>query len=180
MKLHIYRLLLTIIVIVLVLGSLQIGIMYDCSLQGKNFSFFDCIEVIGEPSHIQDIAILYIQSDNSTIFINVEIANDLQEQIKGLMFRQKLDWDDGMLFVYDSEERRSFWMKNTLISLDMLFIDEDFRIIDIKENVPPCIIESCPNYISKMPAKYILEVNAGFVMINNIKIGDSVTWQSKT
>ncbi|QLH06232.1 DUF192 domain-containing protein [Nitrosopumilus ureiphilus] len=171
--------LLTIIIAVLVLGSLQIGIMYDCSLQGKNFSFFDCIEIIEEPSYVQDIATLSIQSDNSVILINVEIADELQKQINGLMFRQNLDWDSGMLFVYDSEKKRSFWMKNTLISLDMLFIDEDFRIIDIKENVPPCIIESCPNYTSNMPAKYVLEVNGGFTMTNNIEIGDLVTWHSK-
>jgi len=167
------------IIIGIILISLQIGIISDCLSQGKEFSFFSCTELINDPSYIQDKTTLSIQSDNSIISIEVEIADELQEQIKGLMFRQDLDWNDGMLFVYESERKQSFWMKNTLIPLDMLFIDSNFKIIDIKENVQPCKIESCPSYPSRFPAKYVLEVNATFVMMNNIKIGDSVIWNPK-
>lgn len=173
------RWLLTIIIVGVILGSLQIGIMLDCSSQGKKFGILSCTEIISGTSHIQDKTKISIQSDNSIISIEVEIADEIQEQVKGLMFRQNLDWNNGMLFVYENEQKRSFWMKNTLIPLDMLFIDKDFRIIDIKENVQPCMKEPCPNYTSKIPAKYVLEVNAGFVMKNNIKIEDSVIWFSK-
>ncbi len=117
----------------------------------------------------------YLYKLNSTILIDVEIADDLQEQITGLMFRQNLGYYEGMLFVYDTEKKRSFWMKNTLISLDMLFVDANNRIIDIKENIQPCVIEICPNYTSKSPAKYVLEVNAGFTLMNNIKVGNLIT-----
>lgn len=168
----------TIIILGIVIGSLQIGIMANCSAQEK-IGFLSCTESLNSPSYIQDKTTLSIQSENSIILVEVEIADELQEQIKGLMFRQDLDWDDGMLFVYESEKKRSFWMKNTLIPLDMLFIDADFRIIDIKEDVQPCKTESCPTYPSMFPAKYVLEVNAGFVMTNNIKIGDSVMWNTK-
>ena len=70
-------------------------------------------------------------------------------------------------------------MKDTLIPLDMLFIDADLRIIDIKENVPPCREDPCPSYPSKKPAKYVLEVNSGFVLENNIQIDDIVSFQSQ-
>jgi len=173
------RWLLIIIIVGVILGSLQIGIMLDCSSQGKKFNFLSCTEIISDPSYIQDKTTISIQSDNSEILIEVEIADEFQEIIKGLMFRENLDWNNGMLFVYEREKKQSFWMKNTLIPLDMLFIDADFRIIDIKENVQPCIKEPCPNYTSKMPAKYVLEVNAGFAMKNEIKIGDLVILHSK-
>jgi len=167
------------IIIGFALGSLQIGIMYDCSVQGGEISFLSCVEIINELEYIQNKNTLSIQSDNSIILIEVEIVDKFEEQVKGLMFRENLDWNSGMLFVYENEKTRSFWMKNTLIPLDMLFINKDFRIIDIKENVQPCKTESCPSYPSKFPAKYVLEVNAGFTMMNDIKIGDSIIWNPK-
>jgi uncharacterized protein len=64
-------------------------------------------------------------------------------------------------------------MKNTLISLDMIFVDSNLKIVDIKENVPPCAQgDECPLYPSKERAQYVLEVNAGFVQENGIKRGD--------
>jgi uncharacterized membrane protein (UPF0127 family) len=63
-------------------------------------------------------------------------------------------------------------MKNTLIPLDMIFVDSSSKIIDIKENVPPCKQEECPSYPSREPAQYVLEVNAGFVQEKGVKIGD--------
>lgn len=167
------------VAIVIILISLQIGIMSNCLSQAKAFGFFGCTELIDDSSHIQDKAILSIQSDDSLISMEVEIADEPQEQAKGLMFRENLNWNDGMLFVFESERKQSFWMKNTRIPLDMLFIDKDFRIIEIKENIQPCKTDSCPSYPSKFPAKYVLEVNAGFTAMNKIKIGDSVMWEIK-
>jgi YVTN family beta-propeller protein len=113
----------------------------------------------------------YSSSDAVRVF--VEVADDEGETSRGIMFRKNLPWDAGMYFVFYNEEPQTFWMKNTLIPLDMMFLDSNSTIVDIKENVPPCPTgEECPLYPSREPAQYVLEVNAGFVQENGIKIGD--------
>ena len=124
-----------------------------------------------------DVEIVRIEdnnNNNSSVVarIFVEVPDDREEFARGLMFRKHLPWNSGMLFAFDDEEPRRFWMKNTLIPLDMIFVDSSSKIIDIKENVPPCKQEECPTYPSKEPAQYVLEVNAGFVQENGVKIGD--------
>ena len=118
--------------------------------------------------------LISIVSENSITPVYVDIANDPDEQSRGLMFRKSLEWNNGMLFVFDDEKQLSFWMKNTYIPLDMIFINNEFKIIDIKEDAQPCLEKICPKYSSKEPAKYVLEVNAGFVQKNKIKIGDRI------
>jgi len=107
------------------------------------------------------------------IKINVEIADDNAEMEKGLMFREKLNENEGMLFVFGEEALHAFWMKNTLIPLDIIFIDENFEIIDIKHAVP-CRAEPCALYKSAKPAKYVLEVNEGFAEKNSVGVGDKI------
>jgi YVTN family beta-propeller protein len=102
----------------------------------------------------------------------VEVPDDSEESMRGLMFRIHLPWNAGMLFPYSNEEPRTFWMKNTLIPLDMIFVDSSSKIVEIKENVPPCEQEECPTYTSVEPAQYVLEVNAGFVQEKGVKVGD--------
>jgi YVTN family beta-propeller protein len=104
----------------------------------------------------------------------VEVTDDLEESMRGLMFRIHLPWNAGMLFPYSDEEPRTFWMKNTLIPLDMIFVDSSSKIVEIKENVPPCEQEECPTYPSMEPAQYVLEVNAGFVKEKGVKLGDQL------
>jgi YVTN family beta-propeller protein len=116
-----------------------------------------------------------IDNNNSSVTarVFVEVADDQDETMTGLMFRKHLPWNAGMLFVFHNEEPRTFWMKNTVIPLDMIFVDSNLKIVDIKENVPPCAQgDECPLYPSKEHAQYVLEVNAGFVQENGIKIGD--------
>ena len=107
------------------------------------------------------------------IKINAELADDNQERENGLMFREHLNKNSGMLFVFENEEQQTFWMKNTLIPLDIIFIDKAFKIIDIKYAIP-CDKGPCRLYESTKPAKYVLEMNGNFTLINNIKIGDSL------
>src|ERR671911_153487 len=113
-------------------------------------------------------------NNNSSIIarVLVEVPDDLEEFARGLMFRNHLPWNAGMLFAYYDEEPRSFWMKNTLIPLDMIFVDSSSKIVEIKENVPPCKQDECPTYPSQEPAQYVLEVNAGFVQANDVRAGD--------
>jgi YVTN family beta-propeller protein len=122
-----------------------------------------------------DIEIVRTEDNNNSSVIArvfVEVPDDQEEFMRGLMFRQHLPWNAGMLFAFNDEYPRTFWMKNTLIPLDMIFVDSDSKIVDIIENVPPCKLDECPTYPSKEPAQHVLEVNAGFVQDKGVKIGD--------
>lgn len=112
-------------------------------------------------------------TDQWKVSIIAEIADDPAERSQGLMHRTELCKKCGMLFIFDNE-MVSFWMKNTYIPLDMIFVSEDMKIVKIHENVPPCEADPCPKYNSDGPIKYVIEVNAGFTEENGIEVGDSV------
>ena len=116
---------------------------------------------------------VFIDNRKNLIKINAEIADDEEERAIGLMYREILDENKGMLFVFDGEKEQTFWMKNTLIPLDIIFVDKNFKIIDLKYAVP-CKEEPCALYKSSKPAKYVLEVNGNFTLKNNIKIDDKI------
>lgn len=103
--------------------------------------------------------------------VEVDIADTKYKQAKGLMFRTNLDENEGMIFVFEEEEDRRFWMMNTLIPLDMIFIKEDGTINNIEQAVP-CETEECEVYPGY--GKYVLEVNQGFCEENDIEVGDFV------
>lgn len=120
-------------------------------------------------------AIIFVRQN---LKVNVEIADTPATWAKGLMFRDSLSQNSGMLFMFPYESIQSIWMKNTLIPLDLIFISKSRQIIDIKENFQPCIgseLECFNNrYVSKSNSMYVLEANAGFVKKNNILIGDKI------
>jgi uncharacterized membrane protein (UPF0127 family) len=92
----------------------------------------------------------------------VEIADDDAERARGLMFREQMDAGHGMLFVHDRQEPLAYWMKNTKIPLDILYFDNDRKLVARQVDVPPCTLgDNCPNYPSVVPARYVLELNAG-------------------
>lgn len=101
----------------------------------------------------------------------VELALTPEQQQRGLMFREKMAPDAGMLFVFDGAEPRAFWMKNTLIPLDMIFIRTDGTIANILEKVPPQTLDPRS---SDGPAKAVLELNGGIARFLDIKPGDRV------
>lgn len=121
----------------------------------------------------QNLSEIYIYSDKKIIKVSVETANDNEERLRGLMFREDLDEKRGMLFVFEDENNRTFWMKNTLIPLDIVFINKEFEIINI-EYALPCKKEPCALYKSKKPAKYVLEVNSNFTTKNDIDTGNKI------
>jgi uncharacterized membrane protein (UPF0127 family) len=105
----------------------------------------------------------------------VTIANTQQERTTGLMNVSKLASDKGMLFEFQNSAPRSFWMKNTLIPLDIIFVDENQKIIFIHQNVQPCKIQDCPSYTSNnLSAKYVLEIKGNETLKRNIRIGDQL------
>lgn len=92
----------------------------------------------------------------------VEVANDDAARARGLMFRDELAAGTGMLFIHDREEPQAYWMKNTRIPLDILYFDNDRKLVAQQRDVPPCSAgNACPSYPSKRPARYVLELNAG-------------------
>ena len=106
--------------------------------------------------------------------INIEYARSEEARSQGLSGRSIMDINSGMLFVFPNEETHSFWMKDMLMPLDIIFINKDFTIVDIKESQNPCTPQSCPQILSGQNFKYALEVNSGWVKINNVKIGDKI------
>ena len=104
----------------------------------------------------------------------VEIVDSVEEQTRGLMFRDELDADAGMLFVYAAPEPQSFWMKNTRIPLDIRFFDDAARYLGAQLNVPTCRGDPCPTYLGPAPARYVLELNAGRAATLGLEIGDAL------
>ncbi|MCX5833389.1 MAG: DUF192 domain-containing protein [Deltaproteobacteria bacterium] len=100
----------------------------------------------------------------------VEVASTPEAQTRGLMFRESLPWDRGMLFVYEKPQYLAFWMKNTTIPLDIAFISADGRIAQIRSLIP--LSEKTRS--SRAPALYALEVNRGWFRKKGIKVGDKI------
>lgn len=105
---------------------------------------------------------------------NVELSRSIEDKINGLMFRKSLAENEGMLFIFDSDEKYSFWMKNTLLPLDIIWIDRDKKVVFIKENAQPCADEYCPTINPDAYARYVLEIKAGISEKIGLKVGDEV------
>lgn len=103
----------------------------------------------------------------------VELARSPQEQAQGLMFRTAMGPDEGMLFPYDQPHVLSFWMKNTVLSLDLVFIDEQRRVINVAENAVPY---SETSILSDAPGIAVLELNGGRARELGIVAGNKVDW----
>ena len=104
----------------------------------------------------------------------VELAKTNAEKEKGLMYRKELDRDKGMLFIYEKEGVYPFWMKNTLIPLDIIWINENKEVVFIAQNVQPCKSLLCPSVVPIAKAKYVLEINAGLCQEIGLKVGDQL------
>lgn len=104
--------------------------------------------------------------------VTAELAVTTEERALGLMYRKRMGFDQGMLFIFGKEGLYSFWMKNMVIPLDFIWLDEEKRIVHIEQNVPPCKQEPCPNYTSKVPAMFFLELKAGSVGRRKLKVLD--------
>ncbi|MBK7874064.1 MAG: DUF192 domain-containing protein [Saprospiraceae bacterium] len=108
--------------------------------------------------------------------IDIEIADNEFDQAQGLMWRKSMEEHQGMLFVMDKMEEQSFWMLNTYIALDIIFLDAHLKIVKIKANAQPQSLDAIK---SERPAQYVLEVNAGYCEKYNIKEGDKIQFKRK-
>jgi uncharacterized protein len=107
--------------------------------------------------------------------IDIQIARTEFDRQLGLMFRRSMNENQGMLFIFPGSRTRSFWMRNTEIPLDIIFVDSSKTILNIAKNTTPY---SDISYTSSGPAKYVVEVNGGFADRHNIKPGDKISWTS--
>lgn len=112
--------------------------------------------------------------DQNVVRINIEVADEEYERNLGLSGRNELGDYSGMLFIFNTEGGYTFWMKEMLIPLDIIFIDAQGFIVDIKEELEPCTVNYCPKILSNNPFKYALEVNSGFAKTNSVVVGNSV------
>jgi len=103
----------------------------------------------------------------------IEVVQKESELAQGLMYRESMQPEQGMLFVFEQIDYHSFWMKDTYLSLDMLFIDQYNTIVSIAENTPPFSEEQI---VPDAPVKYVLEVLAGTSQRLNIKESDTISW----
>lgn len=101
-----------------------------------------------------------------------EAAQTPEQRGRGLMFRDSLEEKAAMLFVFDATGPHGIWMKNMKISLDILWLDSEKRIVDLKENIPACAQDPCTVYEPARPAAYVLELRAGAVSKTGLKAGD--------
>ncbi|NOZ79130.1 MAG: DUF192 domain-containing protein [Acidobacteria bacterium] len=108
--------------------------------------------------------------------ITLELAITPEEHQKGLMFRPFLSHDRGMLFLFKTDGIPSFWMKNTLIPLDIIFLDDAGRVVSAAVDVPPCAAEPCPLYRPTGPSRAVLEVAAGTAKAHGLVPGAIITF----
>ena len=109
--------------------------------------------------------------------VDVEIAQTFAERVRGLQGRPSMDKNNGMLFVFEEPARHGFWMKDTLIPLDMIWMDAQGRIVTVFSGVPPCAADPCASYFPEKEALYVLEVNAGVAGEWGLKVGDQAEFK---
>jgi uncharacterized membrane protein (UPF0127 family) len=113
----------------------------------------------------------FVGSNGGVSTVQVEAARTLAEQEKGLMDRASMDEDRGMIFIFSGDYPRSFWMKDTILPLDMVFANSRLEIVDINHNATP-YSESV--FTSRAGCKYVIEVNGGYCLRHNVGIGDKI------
>lgn len=118
--------------------------------------------------------VVILETKGRTIRVEVEVARQPKERAQGLMFRRELGAYHGMIFLFDTEEIQSFWMQNTYIPLDMIFINQAMQVVGVVENAEP--LTSTARQVDK-PSRYVLEVNGGFAKTHGIGPGTKVIFE---
>src|SRR6185436_13556462 len=106
--------------------------------------------------------------------IAAEIADTAEREMYGYMYRPEVREDEGMVFVYPEAGWHSFWMKNTLVPLDILWLNEDFSILHMETPAPPCKADPCPSFGPMRASRYVLETRAGTAGRERLRIGDRI------
>ena len=155
-------------------NSKQIIIILSLMLIALTIMGFVIIRVRTLPNPIappiNDNSIITLQHINSSSTLTLEVASTTQKTESGLMFRTHLDANTGMLFIFSQETDLTFWMKDTPISLDMIFLDKSLKVTTIYSNTKPNQISEV--YPSVTSSQYVVETVAGWAQSHNVKIGE--------
>jgi len=122
-----------------------------------------------------ELQLLKSATDSVLVSLDIEIADNEFETQTGLMYRESMKTNRGMLFIFPNEQPRSFYMKNTRFALDLIYLDANKTVVSFQENAQPFNEGSLP---SNAAAKYVLEVNAGLVKTWNLEVGDKMTFKA--
>jgi uncharacterized protein len=104
----------------------------------------------------------------------IEVARTPDAQAQGLMFRESLPANSGMIFLFPEGGVHKFWMKNTMIPLDMIWMDLQGKVLFVSANTPPCKADPCPSYGPEVPASSVLEIAGGMAVKERITVGASI------
>jgi uncharacterized membrane protein (UPF0127 family) len=108
---------------------------------------------------------------------HLEVALTPEEHAKGYMFRDRVGPDEGMIFLFSRDDFHAFWMKNCRVSLDLIWLSDDRRVVYMEVGAPPCRRDPCPSYLPLQKARYVLEIAAGGVKRSGLKVGDLIQFQ---
>lgn len=123
-----------------------------------------------------ELSILSTETDSLKAKFDIEIAETDYETETGLMYRQSMEENQGMLFIFPNVSSRSFYMKNTEFPLDIIYVNAEMKIVSFQKNAKPYDESSLP---SNVPAKYVLEINAGLSDKMQLQVGDSIAFTRK-
>jgi len=140
---------------------------YSCKKTSENKSLTKEVSFTKEG----ELTLKNATNDSIVAILDIEFANTEYETQTGLMYRRAMQIDRGMLFIFENEIRRSFYMKNTEFALDIIFLNSDYEIVSIQKNAKPFDKSSLP---SDAPAKYVLEINAGLSDQWGLEVGDLI------
>ncbi len=128
---------------------------------------------VEEPQFQEEGSLVFLNQDSEDTLarIAIEVAKNEEEREQGLMYRSQMAADRGMLFVFPNAQPRAFWMKNTKIPLDIIYVDQNKAIVNIHKSAMPYSTQSVP---SGRDAMYVVEVNEGFTTRHDIKVGDHI------
>ncbi len=166
-----------ILVLILVIGSLIIFVNPEHK-PAPNPTANDMEESAAHPKPVfrkdGELSFKNEKANKLISIINIEVADNDAEREQGLMYRDSMAENIGMLFLMDKEEPQVFWMKNTIMPLDIMFADSSHRIVSVHKNCKPYSLDQIP---SEKPALYVVEVNAGYSSKYGIKVGDLISFQ---
>lgn len=129
-----------------------------------------------EVSFTKNAELYIMKGENDSIIktLDIEIADDEYKTQTGLMYRKSMEENQGMLFIFPDAQVRSFYMKNTEIGLDIIYINADKQIVSFQKNAIPFDVTSLPSVV---PAQFVLEINAGLSDLWNLEVGDKISWE---